>query len=250
MRVVKITIAQVTDTHLFASNQETLKGVNTDQTLNLVIEKIKKLQPLPNLILLTGDLSQDETAASYHRLKTKLKSLNIPTYWIPGNHDKPQLMREILNEKPIFTDKSLIIGKWNLLLLDSTVKGEIGGYLSQDTLEWLKNELQGNKSPTIIALHHPPLKVGSVWMDKITLENGMELIDLVKQYQQVKLVVFGHIHSVFDVKIEGVNYLGSPSTCVQFQPKSEEFAIDNQLPGFRLLELKDDGSFQTKVIRA
>ena len=86
-------------------------------------------------------------------------------------------------------------------------------------------------------------------MDRISLENGIELINLIQKYQQVKLVIFGHIHALFDATIAGINYLGSPSTCIQFQPNSSEFALDSQAPGFRLLELKNNGSLNTKVIR-
>ena len=88
-------------------------------------------------------------------------------------------------------------------------------------------------------------------MDKINLRNYDEFLAVCDRYPQIKLVIFGHIHQEFDTRRGNVRYLGSPSTCVQFQPQSKEFAIDKQAqPGFRLINLFADGTYNTEIIRA
>jgi Icc protein len=87
-------------------------------------------------------------------------------------------------------------------------------------------------------------------MDAIALQNSADFLALVDRHPQVKLVLFGHIHQEFEHQRQGVTYLGSPSTCVQFQPNRREFGIDTQAqPGFRLLTLFPDGSYETRVQR-
>jgi Icc protein len=44
--------------------------------------------------------------------------------------------------------------------------------------------------------------------------------------------------------------MASPSSSVQFKPRSQQFALDEmQPPGFRLLWLYPDGKFETDVKR-
>ncbi len=243
-------VAQITDTHLFATDEQQMLGLTTYDSFQAVVAHLRQLQPKPHILLLTGDISQDETNESYQRLKEIISPLEIPAYWIPGNHDDLPLMQQVLNQPPIFADKSFTVGEWHFLLLSSWVPGKVYGKLSGASLEWLEQQLQliGDK-PTSIALHHPPCAIASEWMDRIKLQNPEEFFAIIDRYPQVKLVLFGHIHQAFEARRHGVHYLGSPSTCVQFKPESVEFALDSIQPGFRLLTLNSDGTFETKIER-
>jgi Icc protein len=243
-------VAQITDIHLFANIEQKMLGVPTYDALQAVVAHLSQLQHKPNILLITGDLSQDETNESYQELQNLIEPLEIPTYWLPGNHDDLPMMQEVLNRPPIYADKSFIAGGWHFLLLSSWRPGCVHGELSQVSLEWLDTQLQLiGEQPTMIALHHPPCLIDSDWLDAINLRNSEEFLAVIDRYSQIKLVVFGHIHQAFDSQRNGVQYLGSPSTCVQFKPKSVEFALDSVQPGFRLLTLLPDGSFKTKIER-
>lgn len=242
-------IAQITDTHLFAEVEPSVFGVQTYNSLLTVVEKLRTLQPQPDILLLTGDLSQDESSQSYDRLTSLVAPLNIPAYWLPGNHDNLQVMEQVLH--PINAAKSFHAGGWNFLLLSSLIPGCVHGEISQQSLAWLELQLEQNPDPTLVALHHPPCSINSDWMDKINLRNYEEFLAVCDRYPQIKLVIFGHIHQEFDTRRGNVRYLGSPSTCVQFQPQSKEFAIDKQAqPGFRLINLFTDGTYNTEIVRA
>lgn len=243
-------VAQVTDTHLFAGVDQQLLGLPTNASFQAVLEQLSQLQPRPDILLLTGDLSHDESAESYQRLQDLLSPLEILTYWLPGNHDSLPVMQQVLRQFPISSEKAFQAGEWHFLLLSSWVPGCVHGQLDPESLEWLNLQLQlVDDQPTLIGLHHPPCSVNSDWLDQIGLQNPAEFFAIVERYPQVKLVVFGHIHQAFDCYRRGVRYLGSPSTCVQFAPASVEFLPDQAQPGFRLLTLFPDGTCETQIER-
>jgi 3',5'-cyclic-AMP phosphodiesterase len=243
-------VIQISDTHLFSDPHRELLGLSTADSLKTVLDSVCQLEPKPDLLLLTGDLSQDESAQSYRRLHDLITPLQIPTYWLPGNHDCPSLMTQILSTSLISTEKAFQINGWNLILLSSMLPGKVYGELSSESLVWLEQQLQQLPAqPTLLALHHPPCLIGSDWMDQIGLRNPDDLFAVIDRYPQVKLVTFGHIHQEFAAVRAGVQYLGCPSTCVQFKPLQTDFAIDDQRPGFRLLTLYPDGQFTTGVKR-
>jgi 3',5'-cyclic-AMP phosphodiesterase len=244
-----LVIAQITDTHLFADEDQTMKGCPTVLSFQAVLNSVEKFQP--DLILLTGDLSQDETIASYHQLRSRITPLSIATYWIPGNHDQSLAdMGQVLSTAPFSSQKFFQKGGWQFVLLNSMLHQQVHGELSAETLETLEQQLSLSSLPTLIALHHPPLAIASAWMDAISLQNRQDLFAVIDRHPQIKLVIFGHIHQEFDRMRQGVRYLGAPSTCVQFSPNADEFAIDgDRQPGFRLLRLYPDGQFETVVQR-
>ena len=91
--------------------------------------------------------------------------------------------------------------------------------------------------------------MGSAWMDKIGLQNADALAAVIQRHRHVRAVLWGHVHQESDRTIDGVRYLSSPSTCVQFLPGSKDFALDLQAPGYRWLDLHADGSIDTGVSR-
>lgn len=243
-------VAQITDTHLFAEPDRTWKGLSTAYTLKAVLEHLQQIEPQPDLLLLTGDLSQDETPESYELLISLISPLKIPAYWIPGNHDNLWVMQQILDKPPICSEKSFQVGNWQFLLLSSVEAGCSGGRISPESLDWLDAHLQqtGDR-PVMIALHHHPLAIASEIMDGMMLHNADEFFAIVDRYPQVKIVLCGHIHQEFHQHRGSVTYLGTPSTCIQLLPKSNPIIVDHIPPGFRLLELAIDGTWNTRVER-
>lgn len=250
MAQASLLVAQITDTHLFANPNQQLLGLQTEDSLQTVLRQIQALHARPDLILLTGDLSQDASTASYDRLQTLMCPLNIPIYWVPGNHDDPQVMAQRLVEPPFSAQKSFHVGGWQFLLLDSSIPGRVHGQLSPVTLDWLDWELgQFTHEPAVIAFHHPPFLVGSDWMNEIGLRNADDFFAVCDRHSRLKLVLFGHIHQEFTHHRHGVDYLGTPSTCIQFKPNSPNFMLDQEYPGLRLLRLFPDGTWDSDVQR-
>lgn len=244
-------VVQLTDTHLFADPESRLMGLRTADALRGVLAAVAQLPVRPDLFLLTGDLSQDESLASYQNLQDWLLPFAVPCYWLLGNHDNLANLEAALTDPFCSTRQSFQAQGWQFLCLNSQQPGKVYGQLGPETLIWLELELQQHpQTPTLIALHHPPFPIQSGWMDAIGLRQSEALWAILDRHPQVKLVLCGHVHQESSYQRQGVLYLSAPSTCVQFEPYSSEFKIDPIAPGFRSLKLYPDGRFETEVIRA
>ncbi len=143
----------------------------------------------------------------------------------------------------------LRLGGWQILMLDSVVPGEEGGHLANAELKRLEHALDDGEGHVLICLHHQPLPVGSAWIDTMALDNGDAFFRILDRCPRVRGVVWGHIHQEFDGRHGDVRLLASPSTCVQFSPRTNDFQVDMAPPGYRHLALLPDGRIHTEVKR-
>lgn len=243
------TVVQLTDSHLFANSDGRLLGMDTYDSLQQVIRRVQLEQSNIDLLLCTGDISQDGSSSSYQRFAETVAALRVPMRWFAGNHDERVALQEICAGtnwlEPVYD-----IGAWRIVLLDSSVAHKVYGRLAQDQLDILERALKSaGERHVLIGLHHHPVPINSVWMDKIGLHNADDLLSIVSRYSNVKAVIWGHVHQAFDQELQGIRWLATPSTCVQFTPYSEDFAVDTQAPGYRWLRLYENGQLQTGVSR-
>ncbi len=240
---------QITDCHLFATEEGKLLGMDTHASLDAVMSKIHQEQSQFDFYLCTGDLSQDGSVESYQYLKDLLDKEGKEQFWIPGNHDYRTNMLQVVSEQ-----KEMLSvvkkGPWQIILLDSQVPGSVFGNLAQSQLDLLEQALQQDTtSHTLITMHHHPRPMGCKWLDTQQIRNSQALLDIVDKYDNVRVVLWGHVHQDSDTNIDGVRYISTPSTCVQFTPESNDFDVDRAGPGYRWMELNDDGSINTGVSR-
>ena len=247
----RVRILQITDTHLFAEKHETLLGVNTWESYQAVLDAIQAQQRDCDLIVATGDLAQDQTAAAYQHFAEGIARFGVPCVWLPGNHDFQPAMYNALHEAGISPAKRVFVGEhWQILLLDSQVFGVPHGELSEFQLDWLEKKLaDAEDRHTLLLLHHHPLPSGCSWLDQHSLRNAAELDNVLVRYPNVKNMLCGHIHQELDLNWNGRRMLATPSTCVQFKPHCANFTLDTIAPGWRWLELHADGSMHTEVCR-
>ena len=241
-------IAQITDTHLYADPDGRLLGLNTRDCLQQVIALAA--QRLPALAVATGDLAHDASPRAYRHLQACFGALQAPVYCLPGNHDERTALRAGLNDGPCHSRSALQQAGWQLAFVDSTVSGSDGGHIADCELRQLDETLgQATGSPAIVWLHHQPVAVGSRWLDTMAVDNGADFFRVIDRHPQVRAVVWGHVHQCFEQRHKHVALLATPSTCIQFLPGSEEFAVDMLPPGYRWIDLYRDGSFSTGVER-
>jgi len=245
-----INILQISDMHLFASTEEKLLGVNTEQSFLSVLELAQQASWPPDLIFLTGDLSQDSSKESYARLRQHLSALDIPCYVLPGNHDTPESLMQTFSQKPVLYQPFLHHKNWLFAFLDSETPGEEGGTLDEAAIEKLQQEIDKYPSKNVlISLHHQLKNVDSKWLDTMAVANPDSLISVIRNNPNIQGVIHGHVHQNHEDSIANTPIYSAPSTCFQFKPLSEEFAVDNIAPGYRWLHLQENGSIKTDVIR-
>ena len=211
------------------------------------MRKIKVLKP--DLLLASGDLSEDASPASYQFLRNVFAPLGIPVLAVPGNHDDPGLVSKTFPPSPV---DGLVVsdhGGWQIIRLNSCLPGRHEGHLSEEMLEALERVLgDGRRQPRLIAMHHQPIDVGSPWIDKYGLLEPDKFLGIIDQYPDVKATVWGHVHQVFDAEKNGIAMMGSPSSGINGLPGALKFTVDPGGPGCRWIQLGADGSFRTGLI--
>jgi 3',5'-cyclic-AMP phosphodiesterase len=242
-----VRLIQFTDPHLYGEESGMLRGVATYPALMSTLAHAREHDWPVDGILVTGDLVQDDPRG-YALFRRAFGDLGKPVYCLPGNHDIPEVMRRELSE-PFRVGGTVDLGAWRIVLLDSTVPGSAGGRLSSDTLAELDAALAGARERhTLVALHHHPVAMSSLWLDRVGLANPEELFGVLDAHRNVRALLWGHVHQSFDGLRRQVRLLGTPSTCTQFLPRASEFAIDRRPPAYRTLELRPDGTLQTELV--
>lgn len=250
MQPGEFTLVQLSDTHLYADEQGELLGVNTQESLRQVLAMLRRRGLDRHELMVTGDLVHDESAAGYRRLGQVLGEHAAQACFVPGNHDAPALMRDLLPGRVVTDHQVFSYGNWRVLVFSSHQPGEVAGRLGSEALDWLAAQLAADDfDHALIFLHHPPVAVGSRWLDQLALLDGAELLAVAAASGRVRGIAFGHVHQEYEHRHQGISLLGVPSTCTQFLPGATEFATEASAPGCRVLHCFADGRLQTRVLR-
>lgn len=244
-----LVLLHLTDTHLHASADSRMRGVRTYETLMAVLDHARQSERWPpTAVLVTGDIVQDESTAGYERFRDSLAPLGLPVLCIPGNHDDPKLMDELLARPPFQVGGEIRFPAWSLILLSTFLTGEDAGGLGEQRLRGLDAALHAHRGRhVLIAMHHHALPVGSAWLDGVALRDSGRFLEVIDRHPHVRAVLCGHVHQESQVERRGVWFISTPSTCAQFLRGSEFFALDQQPPGLRWLTLMPDGELETEV---
>ena len=254
------TVIQLSDSHLPAREDSLLRGVDVHAGLRSVLMEIDRAGRAPELIIHTGDLIQTEAPGdpverrrlareAYAGVKRALGTARRVVHCVPGNHDAREVMAGALADGSLSMEKRILVGGWQVLMLDSSLLDAPGGHLADQELELLEAALASDRRHALVCMHHAPVSIGSAWLDTMILDNAKELFEVVERSSNVRGIVFGHIHQEFESRRGRVALLGAPSTGWQFVPGTAVPTLDPIGPGFRSFELRPDGSFSTRVHR-
>lgn len=210
-------ITHVTDTHIVPRGKQWLDNAltSTDKRLSQVVDYLNHLNPIPNVVIFTGDLTDDGSEDSYRYFRELVAPLKIPYFVIPGNHDSREGMRSVLSDQSYmpehgFIHYSIENDSLRLLCLDTLVEGEDYGQLCAARMSWLKEKLQ-IAVPTFIFMHHPPCKVGMKLFDTIGCVAPEEFYTLVANCPHLVGIATGHYHHLCVSSVGGKNCFLAPS---------------------------------------
>ncbi len=245
-----VRILHITDPHLFADSAGELRGTNTYDSLAAVLEHFRASGWTADLVVATGDIIQDDSAEAYQRFRELLEPVGLPVYCIPGNHDVRPLMRDALAERPFRYCETRQLGNWLLFGIDSCRgEGHAGGAVDAAEMDRLEAAVKASEAEhVLVCIHHPPVPMNSRWLDEVGLDNAAELMTRLQALERVRAVLFGHVHQAYDEQHGNVRVVGTPSTCRQFQPGSDTFAVDDRPPAYRRIGLAADGTFDTELV--
>ncbi|WIX32458.1 phosphodiesterase [Salinicola sp. JS01] len=216
-------IAQITDLHLRRPGQKAYRVVETDRYLAPAVAALNALEPRPDVVLISGDLTDFGRPEEYATLAEQLAPLAIPWYLIPGNHDDRQALRAAFPTHDYLGGPNqafiqYVVERFPLRLigLDTLVPGESRGELCTERLDWLADRLaEQPERPTLIFMHHPPFATGIGHMDAIGLSGRDALAALVRTYPNVERIVCGHVHRTLFQRFAGTLASCCPSTAHQ-----------------------------------
>jgi 3',5'-cyclic AMP phosphodiesterase CpdA len=195
-------IAQISDLHIKAGGKLAYGIVDTASMLSACVANVMLLNPLPDVVLVTGDTVDYGRPNEYDLLKELLAPLGMPLYFVVGNHDERSALRkafcglgfEYFERCDEFVQYSVDLGGLRLVALDTAVPTEGRGKLCSKRLAWLDERLSEDQSPTLVAMHHPPFATGIAHMDALGLEGGRALESIIARHKHVEGLLCGHIH--------------------------------------------------------
>jgi len=216
-------IAQITDLHVVARDRLWMRRVPTNAQVAEAVAHINALDPRPDVVIVSGDLTDHGRDDEYEMLREILSKLAMPYFLIPGNHDRREPLLKHFADRPHmppvgsrFVQYAVDEYPIRLIGLDTIVPEQEHGEMCAERLRWLDETLSARpQHPTIIFMHHPPFRTGIRWMDAYGLYGGREMEHVVSRHRQVLRVACGHIHRPIFVQWAGTIASVAPSTCHQ-----------------------------------
>lgn len=237
-------IAQITDTHITRAGGLIYGRVDTLAMLEAAVAHLKRLDPAPDLVLLTGDLVDSGHAEEYARLRRALEPLKQPILAIPGNHDERAAFRAAFADQAWlprggeYLNYTVEDRPVRLVALDTLIPGEVGGRMDAARCAWLDARLaEAPDRPTLVFMHHPPFTVGVEHLDRFAMDGAEALGAVLARHPQVERAVCGHAHRAMALRWHNTHVTVCPSTAHQFmldfRPASPPiFTLEP--PGFQL----------------
>jgi Icc protein len=253
------TFVHFTDTHIMAGAKYTSAfgwQLDTQKTLERVIRSINTLDPQPQFAIIGGDLASpdlidrsrrptpDEYEPSYQVLQQMLTSLNCPVHMLIGNHDDRSAFHRVMQHDvpaPDFPHYfSFNHAGYHFIALDTQEPGKAGGYVDEQQLNWLRNDLHTHRGePTLAFMHHHAWPIDIEWLDVECIRNGDDVVELFREHGDVRWMICGHVHLDKAVQRDGLIQLTSPSTCFQISKVSQVRKNYAGPPGFRVVRIKE-----------
>ena len=213
-----------------------VRGVDTRAALEAVLAHARAAGRYDRVVLL-GDVAEDGRPASYRLARELLADWADGALVVAGNHDRPDAMGRELAVDP---DGFIVdLGGWRLIGAHSFWRGRVGGRLGEPALARIERALVGDERQAVLFVHHPPVSVGTPWLDWTRLADAAALAAVLGRTGRARAVVHGHVHMPSEGTLAGVRVLGMPSTAFQFVPGSLLPRRGSAVPGYRVLELGD-----------
>ncbi|PSC06573.1 phosphodiesterase [Alsobacter soli] len=215
-------IAQLSDLHVRPHGRPAYGVVDTNAAAARAVDAILALEPRPDCVLVTGDLTQNGSAEEYAIVRAQLARLPAPAYVIPGNHDQREAFAAALAHDYPYLPRGSFLNyvaedfPVRLIALDSVDQGEEGGLICAEREAWLADRLaEGRGRPTVIFMHHPPFLVGVPGMDAVPTRVSPGFVDLIARHPEVERIVCGHYHRPIQRRFAGTIGFVAPCTAHQ-----------------------------------
>jgi 3',5'-cyclic AMP phosphodiesterase CpdA len=239
-------VAQISDPHVSLRGTILFGGYDPAAALTATLIRIARLDPRPDLLVFTGDLTENGRPEEYAHFLSLLRGFDLPMAAIPGNHDRRDAFADALRGSAVEIggdpstglQVALDLGPLRILGLDTlALEGEAAGALDSFRLGWLARRLEAAAgAPVLIFMHHPPILTGIEAMDIWRLADPEPFAALVERHPNVLRVCCGHVHRAVERRFAGTVCGVCPSVAWAvplFEPLVRAPLV-RQAPGFQL----------------
>lgn len=215
-----IKFALLTDLHLNP-------GTVAEKNLLSIVNEINNLEL--DMVIVSGDLTNNGSNAELIAVKNVLDNLNKPYFIIPGNHETnwsesagKKFIELWGSDRFLFELNNLIFVGYNtgpyLKMGD--------GHVKKEDLLWIENSLKTIYKPNkkIISIGHYPLNDG--------LDNWHEVVDILKKYKTITHLN-GHGHALKLFNFDGIPGVMGRSIVLR----------NDTIPGYNIINIENDSLF-------
>ncbi len=236
-------IAQITDMHVEADPAGSKLPVDTATHLAAAVDALNRQRPRPDVVVVTGDLTNDGTEADYAVLRSLLAPLELECYLIPGNHDVSPTMATAFSDVgylPAEPPLMYTVDHFPLRLVgvDTTDPARHDGVFDAVRASWLDATLAAAAdAPTVVFMHHPPFETGIWWMDATGIHGADRFRAVVERHPHVIRVLCGHVHRPIVANWGATVLSVCPSTAHQVAchlDDSQHPTLTSESPAFQL----------------
>jgi len=251
--------AQISDLHMSGPGEMAYGVVPVGKNLERTVAYINALDPQPQLTLVTGDILDTGRLSHAHEAARLLGALDMPWYIIPGNHDDRGALRKAFAEKTRptqddeFIQYAFAASGVRFIGLDTSEPNVAGGHFCQKRADWLEAQLASNpQQPTVLFMHHPPVKFGILETDVDGFAGVERLGDIVGRYPAIKHLLCGHTHMALFAHWQGACVSTAPTvsgTCLAIDltmKKPNAFHLDD--PAFFLHKWTQDNDILSYLV--
>lgn len=248
-----LVVAQFSDCHLFADASALHLGANVWQNLMQVLTDLTKQSDI-DLIVFTGDLSQDHSAESYQLFAQAIiqAKLCAKVYYLAGNHDEPELLDQYLTGTCFSADKTITEQHWQIQLIDSK-SATPSGLVSTASIKKLENSMNKTKYQ-LIMMHHHPVDIG-YYIDKHGLTEQTNFWQAINNINTdsncIKAIACGHVHRASFIAKgtkrvdQSLDVYTCGATSVQFG--NTKNSVSSTMASYRLFYLSSNGKMDSEV---
>lgn len=236
------TVLQLSDIHLPSDPTRRVSGRDPDGGLRTVLDAWRRTGRTADLVVLSGDIADDGSAAAYARVREAVEPLGAPVLALPGNHDEPRLVADAFGGERVVD-----LGAWLVVGLDTFVADQVHGALDLAAALGSLDSLDGR--PTAVVLHHPPTSRSThEWFQ---LEDAGAFLGGLARRPHVRLLLSGHLHDAFEIALASATLLGAPSTFLAIAHDGDRMDFGTDAPtGARVVTLDDDGTWRSELLVA
>ncbi|WP_052716473.1 metallophosphoesterase [Magnetospira sp. QH-2] len=213
-------IAQISDTHLIQPEGDESRTLGRVAALEAFVAHMGEIDEKPDLILHTGDVTQDGKPEEYQAARSMMSDLDIPVHFALGNRDRGANLVEGLEGlgQAKMVEGFLIYSvegfPVRLIAMDTQNRESRIGTTCSVRLCLLEELLKEQPDrPTALFMHHPPFEVTTskypFQFDDPVLADAF--LRLIAEHKQVVHLFCGHMHRPYAVDLATCSASVTPS---------------------------------------